>query len=466
MKIKKLHQIVLDKEKANDMNTYLKNELSNKEYINVLKKLNVFLDTKHPIGKHCSTFRSNFFHKVYSPSTLYTMDIQEFFPELFDNDNLTPDEEKEYVDEIQKQIKYQTRNELNLENKIKRNPLLQDVSYWEIAKPNIIIVYMDKMFYCLDLYKLLHHFAKNDKIYNYKIKKRLPSKIENKLRKRYRLEIDMLKNGETLRFHQYELTNSEKEDLQTALNKFTNFKKLLNTSVKFKERLLQDGVSFLKTKPVYQYFSSEFINTIDKIKNNQTLIDMLFDYLNETIETIETKLYHSANLDQNKHANTIDTVDANKNDDVLDDAMENTINKHEKKFIDETVMPNLEFTFQLIDSYQQRLSNIKQVVIDQFKYTLTPEERLDLIHNLQNITEIENYLYIQKSSFHQLNAILLDHIHKLKSLLHNVKQIDGEQIVKISYTYINPIQIENELNIYYNEFNQLQKYNQEFMHSN
>lgn len=449
--MKKLGQIMKDKEKAKDYNKYLHSELNKKQYLQVLKRLNVFLDEEHPIGQHCKTFHSKFYNKVYKPIQLYQMDIPEFFPELFENPVMKEDEEQEYIVDIENQIKTQKPKDINIEHKLRNTPKICDNPYWEMAKPNIVVVKMDDNFYCLEIQRLLQQLVENDSIMNYKTNTPLDEHVENKIRKRYKMEIELLKNNEPLHlYHHNQLTETEKQNLQDIESKFQKLLKLMNTSTKFTNKINTDGITFLSSKTVYQYFPKEFKEELLTLPNEK-LVPVIKEWLNMTIQELQQELNptESANMDMFEEKKE-EQDDIGNNTEII-------------YYFDHTVFPNLPLVSSILDNYALRLKNTRQAIIDKFKYAKKIEQRNDLMKSLSSINQVEEHLIETKYSFPYLKELIMERIEKLNITLENVKQINANQIMLHSYQQSDPFSIQDEIQELYNELKQLQEFHYAFL---
>jgi len=342
---------------------YEKYSKKHEEYMLVIARLTIFLDSSNYIGQFAKMLHSKVLNTVYTPERLIELDIVELIPEIFlnpkvsiqvkttiyeDINTLINDTSfnmiEMYKEDYSRKIKLkkiddsQNKKDLIFNNQIDVKSLCEN-PHSHIKISNIIICKENGRFYCLDIEKLLIELAQNNTAINYLTNKKLSDEIIKNLMKRYSNEIIEIQKGSPI-------TIDTNIDLQQYINKLIEFKTIIN----------QPDV--LETVKLFGLFSMEK-DYLDLLQNIPLLIRDKFDndFLNTDKDADETIKQVNMWLDT-----TINQYTQSANKTIKKSTMTNTpISNEEKIMVKNYIMKKDSLSNYIYNIYYNRLINLKSV---------------------------------------------------------------------------------------------------------
>jgi hypothetical protein len=442
--LKMVFDKVYDRVSQEYINTFYEGLLDNVEnehkILYHISRLDIFLDPTHFIGEHANLFRSRFVNDRIEPEVIVTMKTEDFFPELF-----TVTQDKTIINDIEDEIirnmkklkgktikdKYKNKNVLK---KQKQLPEICDTPYWQIARPNTVIIKENGYFYCLDIVKMVDSFIKNGYFSNYVTGKQVDDDTEYRLRLYYNKEIDLVRKGESLNTL-IVMTDDEFTDLENTLKKL----------VKLREYVIKNGerINGLKTKKVYNDIPKLFRKTLEDITDNREKIEKLLEWLDENIEMIENTM--------EKRKTPVDEEDIELIDRVPEEY--ETQNEQEENIIKKYILTEKSIIKNIIDNYMLRIDALETTLKDNLKLL---NNKIDTIKSLNELNELKDGLIKQTQSIAGLKTILKDRIERVIELIDNATIMNASRILESDIMLSETTELKQTLINYMNELERIE----------
>ena len=448
-------------------NGYNENYIQKKyeEYANLSKEriqlLLILFDYEHPIGSHADTFRSQFINGYYTPEIIETIEIPELFPEIFHNllfeewDNSQKEMYKMILDEIQTKPGKKNVSKIQrmkYKKQAKTIPEICNTPFWNISRPNTIIIKQDGYFYCLDITKILERISNENPLTNYELNKPLPMYIENKLKLRYANEIKQIKEGTYVEL-KHSATEKEKTDLLDTLEKLKTYRANLN-----EEKVIKKGIQILGKIPntiipliIQKRLRKEpGQNTIQWLDTNIEFIQNTIEYMNK--ENIEEKEEETETIEQ--EIKEEEALGINKKD----------IRTHPAEyFIQKHILSNRFLVSDIIENYKKRLNLLKNEIFEQLKDVENVNERKKLNDYLKDINKINHQIDEKISSFPGLIDILNDKLKIVQDIIDSSNSIQLRIVLEPELNYYDINNLRNQEKTILDEISKIEQIQFEYL---
>lgn len=410
---------------------------NDKKLLYQIARLDMFLDPSHFIGEYANVFRSRFVNERISPEMLVNMETTEFLPEVF---HVTVDESilAEIEGEIRKHMKRIKGHEIKekrnkkLEKMQKQLPDICDTAYWQISRPNTVIIKDDGYFYCIDIERMIVDSINNGYFTNYITGKKIEQETEMRIRKYYEKEIDMIRRGEKLSIPL--VTDDERDDLTKTVEEL---KKLREYVMSHGEILIDKGSSVLERKKIFRVIPRLERENIKKIDDNQEMVKHVVEWLDENIDMITGVLKEKDD----------------ESEPVMPEEYE-APNKEERKTIEKYILVEGSVIENIVNNYRKRIHAIKRTIEERMKET---QDKVELMRKMNEAEDAERYLDNQVSNIEGLKLFLKDRIEKLVEMMDTAMMMNASRILESDIMLSETTELKKVYNEYMNELERIQR---------